>query len=306
MSKIYVLHENDAWTAPLLDALAARDLPYATWHLAEGRVTPTRTPPTGVFYNRMSASAHTRDHRYAPELARHVLAWLEAHGRRVVNDSRALALEINKLAQYAALDAAGVATPRTIGAVGRSQVPDAAAELGQWPLILKPNRGGAGAQVRLVETRAQLDAILDDPATPEPLDGTWLVQAYVAASEPCITRCEFIGGRFHYAVRVDTSDGFDLCPADACALPSGREKFEILSGFDDPVIQRYQAFMARNGIEVAGIEFVRSPEGAAVTYDVNTNTNYNGRAEVAAGVDAMGRLADVLGAELSRQRRAAA
>ena len=305
MSKIYVLHENDAWTAPLFEALAARDLPYEAWHLAAGRVDPTRLPPDGVFYNRMSASAHTRDHRYAPELTQHVLRWLEAHGRRVVNDSRALALEVNKLAQYAALNAAGVTTPRTIGAVGRDQVLHAAQDLGEGPLILKPNRGGAGAGVLLVESRDQLAAILDDPATPAPLDGTWLVQEYVRADEPCITRCEFIAGRFYYAVRVDTRDGFELCPADACALPSGREKFEILAGFDDPVIPRYRAFLAANGIEVAGIEFVRRPDGTAVTYDINTNTNYNGRAEAVAGVAGMGRLADALGAELARIRQAA-
>ena len=35
---------------------------------------------------------------------------------------------------------------------------------------------------------------------------------------PLITRAEFIGGQFIYAVEVDTSDGFELCPADACAV----------------------------------------------------------------------------------------
>ena len=303
MAKIHVLHENDAWTAPLYEALEARGLPYDAWHLAEGRVEPTATPPEGVFYNRMSASSHTRDHRFAPELTAHVLGWLEAHGRRVINDSRAVALEINKLKQYAALEAAGVTTPRTIGAVGRAEVLQAARDLGEWPLILKPNRGGAGAGVQLVESAEQLAAILDDPETEAPLDGTWLVQQYVRAAEPCITRCEFIGGEFVYAVRVDTSEGFELCPADACALPSGREKFEIVNGFDDPVLARYRAFLAANGIEVAGIEFVRAPDGTAVTYDVNTNTNYNGAAERRAGVSGMGRLADLLGAELQRARR---
>lgn len=306
MSAIHVLHENDAWSAPLFEALAARGLPYEAWHLAEGRLDPKAIPPEGVFYNRMSASAHTRDHRYAPELTRHVLGWLEAHGRRVLNDSRALALEIDKLAQYAALEAAGVSTPRTLAAVGRGQVLQAARELDEWPFILKPNRGGAGAGVSLIESPQHLQRVLDDPATAEPLDGTWLVQQYVRAAEPCIVRCEFIGGEFLYAVRVDTSDGFELCPADACALPSGREKFEILRGFDEPVLRRYRAFLADNGIAVAGIEFVRAPDGTAVTYDVNTNTNYNSRAERTAGVSGMGHLADYLGETLSQVRRRAA
>ncbi|MDX1608547.1 MAG: alpha-L-glutamate ligase, partial [Halofilum sp. (in: g-proteobacteria)] len=240
MSKIHVLHENDAWARPLFEALEAGGLAYASWHLDQGHVDPRAIPPEGVFYNRMSASAHTRGHRYAPELTRQVLAWLEAYGRRVVNDSRALSLEINKLGQYAALEAAGIRIPRTLGAVGREAVLRAADELGEAPFILKPNRGGTGAGVQRVEDREQLAAVLDDPATEAPLDGTWLVQQYIRPPEPVITRCEFIGGRFHYAVSVDTSQGFELCPADVCQVddafcPTGEQpapanRFTVLDG----------------------------------------------------------------------------
>jgi glutathione synthase/RimK-type ligase-like ATP-grasp enzyme len=119
MHKIHILHENDQWSTPLFGALEARELPYESWYLEEGRVDPGSTPPGGVFYNRMSASAHTRGHRYAPELTRQVLAWLEAYHRRVVNGSRALALEIDKMGQYRALAAAGIRVPRTLAGVGR-------------------------------------------------------------------------------------------------------------------------------------------------------------------------------------------
>ena len=300
---IHVIHENTAWTAPLFRELEARGLPFADWHLDEGVIDPRATPPEGVFYNRMSASSHTRGHRFAPELTAQVLGWLAAHGRRVINGPGAIRLEVNKLAQYAALEAAGIATPRTIGAVGREAVLRAARQLGQTPFILKPNRGGAGAGVQLVRDIDELAAILDDPATVQPLDGTWLIQDYVEAAEPAITRCEFIGGRFHYAVRVNTSQGFELCPADACDLPDGRERFEILTGFDDPVLARYRAFAAANGIDVTGIEFIRDRAGRALTYDVNTNTNYNSAAEARAGVQpGMTRLAEYLGEELERTR----
>lgn len=299
--KIHILHENDTWTEPLFEALGERGLPHESWHLAEGRVNPRSTPPAGVFYNRMSASAHTRDHRHAPELARHVLAWLEDAGRRVINDSRALALEVSKLGQYAALEAAGVPTPRTVGAVGRNAVVQAARDLGEWPCILKPNRGGTGAGVQRIDNEAQLVSVLDDPATGSPVDGTWLVQQYVRAEEPMIIRCEFIGGRFLYAVRVDTSDGFDLCPADVCQIPGQREKFEIIEAFSHPLLKRCEAFLAANGIEVGAIELITDTDGVTYAYDVNTNTNYNARAESRAGVAAMAHLADFLGHELQRR-----
>src|ERR1700751_3722383 len=139
MPKIYVIHENDAWVEPLRAAFFALDLPYEEWFLSEGRIDLEETPPEGVFYNRMSASSHTRGHRYAAELTAGVLAWLEMHGRRVINGRRALQLEMSKVEQYAALAAHGIRTPRTVAAVGRDSILAAAAKIGV-PFITKHNR----------------------------------------------------------------------------------------------------------------------------------------------------------------------
>jgi len=68
MPKIYVIHENDAWVEPLRIAFDALSLPYEEWFLSDGQLDLTVPPPEGVFYNRMSASSHTRGHRYAAEL----------------------------------------------------------------------------------------------------------------------------------------------------------------------------------------------------------------------------------------------
>ena len=126
MERIYVLHENHAWLDPLRAAFRRRGLPWTEWFLHEGVLDLGQAPPNGVFYNRMSASSHTRGHRFAPEHANAVLGWLESHGRRVVNGSDALALEISKAAQYAGLRAHCVPTPRTIAAVGRVAAVDRA------------------------------------------------------------------------------------------------------------------------------------------------------------------------------------
>src|SRR5439155_14101583 len=143
VSKIYVIHENDAWVEPLRAAFAALGEPYDEWFLSDGLVDLTRPPPEGVFYNRMSAASHTRGHRYAPELTAAVLAWLEMCGRRVVNNGRALQLETSKVAQYAALAAHGIRTPRTIATVGRGQIVAAAQKMND-AFITKHNRAGKG------------------------------------------------------------------------------------------------------------------------------------------------------------------
>jgi hypothetical protein len=316
MAKVYVLHENAEWVVPLEAAFREQELPYELWFLDKGSIDLGAPPPEGVFYNRMSASSHTRGHRFGPELTHLVLNWLERHGRRVVNSSRALYLEISKVAQYAALERAGVPVPRTIAAVGHEQVLTAARRLNQSPFILKPNRGGKGLGVQLFSSIDALAAFLDAPGDTAPIDGVWLVQEYVQPETPFITRCEFIGGRFFYAVEVDASQGFELCPADVCAVneafcPTGEEpafapRFRILERFDDPLLERYATFLAANGIEVAGIEFIRRPDGITVTYDVNTNTNYNAQAEAAAGRFGMRELARFLGRELKIEQQKAA
>ena len=307
MNRIYVIHENDAWVEPLRAAFHEQDLPFEEWFLGAGRLDLTQPPPGGVFYNRMSASSHTRGHRYAPEHAAAVLAWLEQHGRCVVNSSRALQLEVSKVAQYAALDAHGIRTPRTVAAVGRDAIVEAGRAF-EPPFITKHNRAGKGLGVRLFHDAAALEQYVDSGAFEPSVDGITLIQEYIEAPEPCITRVEFVGGRFLYAVRVDTSEGFELCPADACRAddafcPVGESSgglFRIVEGFRHALVARYEEFLAANRIHIAGVEFIVDRSGTAYTYDVNTNTNYNSEAEAAAGQYGMRAVAAYLGAELAR------
>ncbi|MGH8851711.1 MAG: ATP-grasp domain-containing protein [Casimicrobiaceae bacterium] len=310
MPKIHVIHENDAWVEPLRAAFAELRLPFEEWFLSEGLLDLAAEPPDGVFYNRMSASSHTRGHRYAPEYTGAVLAWLESHGRRVINDGRALQLEISKIAQYQALSRLGIRTPRTFGAVGRANLIAAARRM-TGPFITKHNRAGKGLGVHLFQSAAALESHVDSAVFEDSVDGITLIQEYIQAPEPYITRVEFVGGRFLYAVRVDTSLGFELCPADVCQVgdafcPVGEEaaapRFRIIEGFRHPIVERYRKFIAANGIGIAGIEFITDRAGEIYTYDVNTNTNYNSEAEATAGIYGMRAIATYLGAELQRHR----
>lgn len=311
MSKIYILHENSEWTAHLTKRLNELELPYEEWHLDEGLVNLTETPPEGVFYSRMSASSHTRGHRYAPELTESVLAWLEQHDRTVFNGSRALRLEVSKVNQYTALTKSSIRTPKTIAAIGKENILKAAEKIGAESFITKHNRAGKGLGVQLFHSIEGLKGYLEGPDFDEPVDGITLIQEYIKAPEPFITRCEFVGGKFVYAVQVDTSEGFELCPADACQIgdlfcPVGEEveekpKFQIVQDFNDPIIEKYEAFLKENQITVAGIEFIRNEAGDIFTYDVNTNTNYNSDAEQAAGKYGMLELAKFLGSKLKTE-----
>ena len=323
MARIHVIHENPDWLPPLATALDQRGLPWTDWFMHEGAWDLAAPPPEGVFYNRMSASSHTRDHRYSAELTAGILAWLTRWGRIVVNGPAALDLEISKSRQYAALEAAGIRTPRSIMVAGRDKiVPAAQSYFPNQPVILKPNRGGKGLGVRLFHTIECLRDYVASPHYEPPVDGIQILQHYVRSPRPVITRAEFVGRRFVYAVEVDTSEGFELCPADVCAVgeaacPVGEvpgkpdHKFTVLSGIDPALRARLEAFLDRAQVDVAGIEFITDEAGDALVYDINTNTNYNPDAEARANLTGTdhsgpGAIAVYLGQLLSQDARQAA
>ena len=287
MSRIHVLHENSAWLPPLAQAFDQRWLPWTEWFLDAGTFDLAAPPPRGIFYNRMSASSHTRDHRFSAELTAAVLSWLTRWDRCVVNGPGALDLEISKARQmrrtgtlrhcHAAHRAGRRPRPRLRRRTKAFRWSACHSEARSW-------RQGA-RRTALPVQRQPRTAYLTSDAYEAPVDGLHLLQEYVRAPRLIITRAAFGGGRFLYAVEVDTSDGFELCPADVCAIgdancPVGetpqREKFTILDGIADPLRVRLERFLTATGVEVAGIEFIVDTEGRTLVYDVNTNaTNYN-------------------------------
>jgi hypothetical protein len=306
--KVHVLHENPDWYAPLGAAFDAAGVPHEQWLLTGGMLDLDERPPAGVFWSRMSASSHTRQHPHAKDQARAVLSWLESHGRRVVNGRRALELEVSKAAQLSALRAAGFDVPRTLAVAGTAELAAAARKL-PVPFITKHNQGGKGLGVRLFASHDEFDAYLASPQYLGPVDGITLLQEYVQAAGPFITRVEIVGGAFVYAIKADTArGGFELCPADACAVAAstgeqdpGPALFELRKGFDDPVIGRYLEFARDHGIEIAGFEFIETADGRLVTYDINTTTNYNAEIEAAAPRPALAEVAAFLGRLLVKE-----
>ena len=144
--------------------------------------------------------------------------------------------------------------------------------------------------MRLFDSHAEFDDDLAGPAYEPPVDGITLLQEYLVAAQPRITRVEIVGGEFIYAITADTArGGFQLCPADACAIGAGGQAaaaepslFALRAGFEHPVIGRYLEFAAAHGIGIAGFEFIETADGRLVTYDINTTTNYNAEIEAAA------------------------
>ncbi len=309
MSKIYIIHENEQWFKPLAKIFKAHKLPYDSIFMESGVLDMSKAPPEGIFFSKMSASSYTRGHQHSPDYTFALLTWLEAHGRRVINGSPVLRLEISKIDQYIRLEQSGIAVPRAVACFGKKQITEAAKTF-KAPFILKPNRGGKGIGVQLFQSHKMLEAYLKSDNFEASVDDIMLVQEYIQAPQPFITRMEFIGGKFVYAVRVDTSQGFELCPAEACridvpgkasevcAIDTDDGLFKIIKDFKDPIVGKMEKFLKANGIEVAGVEFIRDKNNTVFVYDINTNTNYNPEAEKKAGISAITALTTFLRKEL--------
>ena len=259
----------------------------------------------------MSASSHTRGHRYAPEYTAVVLNWLEKNKRRVINNSKALSLEISKSLQYKELQNLEIKTPRTIYCSNKESILKSA-NIFDKPFITKHNRAGKGLGVKLFNNKRELDSYVSGKDFEPSIDGITLLQDYIDANPRVIKRVEFVNSKFLYTVEVDASEGFELCPAcpeDQNDIPQQQivgeycpttgNKFEIIKNYKkNELISKYEKFIAANGIEIAGIEYITSKKGEMYTYDVNTNTNYNSQAEKSSEIKGMKSIAVFLKEEL--------
>jgi glutathione synthase/RimK-type ligase-like ATP-grasp enzyme len=290
---VYIIHDNPDWITPFTDALDRLGVRHVEWLLPETRIDLTSAPPAGLFWSRLSASAHTRTDPHVTDYGRAVLDWLAAAGRRVINGRGVFELEVSKIRQHGALTGHGFDAPRTAAAFGSRALVEAARDFTP-PFITKHNQGGKGLGVRRFDSHAELESAADDfgpGGANEPIDGISLIQEYVQPAQPFITRAEFIGGRFHYAVRVDVSDGsFELCPADACEIPrTGAGSGAAAAPFarreeitaSTPLVGHLEELLNDLGIAIAGVEFIETADGRRVVYDINTNTNYNPAVEAA-------------------------
>jgi len=312
VSTIHVLYENEAWLPPLRQALDHLDVPFEEHFTDGGVVDLAREVPEGVYLNRMSPSSHTRGHQGGVTYTRELLGVLEAAGRRVINGSRAFALELSKVQQDAALRAAGIRTPHTIGVIAADA--KAAARRLPGPFVTKHNQGGKGLGVQLFDDLAHFDRFVDDGGLDQGSpDGVVVLQEYIRPAEPFITRVEIVDGEFLYAIRSSTEGGFELCPADACEAgdafcpvgDDGRFQLDPTITRDDPLVQQYIRFLAANRIDLAGIEYVTDADGQRWTYDINGTTNYNGAVEQAHGLSGMGAVAALAARELRGRALAA-
>lgn len=316
---LVVLYEHPEWQKPLFAALERRGLRFHAYDLKRAAFGEGDVPPSKLVFNQASPSAYVRGNTRAVPLALALMTSLELSGRRVLNGSKAFSLELSKTAQAALLRRLGIATPRIVTFNDVGALRDHVARHGfPFPALVKPEQGGSGARMTLVESVDEVERLLRlAPATWEP-DNLLLLQEYVPYDRARgIVRLELLGGELLYGMRVVTHGGFNLCPSEtcnpvdgsdgACALPdagaSAAPKARPPEFFPYPdvpraAVEQAQRIAREAGLDVCGIEYLEADDGRLVFYDVNANSNLRPAVAQAFGFDPFERVVDFLEARL--------
>src|SRR5437667_12298378 len=112
--ELVVLFEHPEWQKPLFTALERRGIRYGRFDLKQAAFDPDRAPEAPLYFNQASPSAYVRGNTRAVPLALALMRSLELGGARVLNGSRAFALELSKSAQAALMRRLGIPHPRTL------------------------------------------------------------------------------------------------------------------------------------------------------------------------------------------------
>ena len=309
MPDLVVIHEHPEWQKPLFAELDRRRISYVPFNVSKAAFSDVEPPVAPLYFNQASPSAYIRGNTRAVPLALAYMRSLELLGARVLNGADVFALELSKSAQATLLRTLGIDCPRSITFNDVAALKARASKIA-WPALLKPDQGGSGARIQVVESIEQVDEIFRrDPSVWLP-DNLFLLQEYLPHDpEQGIIRLEFLGGELLYAMRVKTHGRFNLCPSPVCNPEDGEGACEVpaveavsappVEFFPYPDVPQEAVAIARRivhaaKLDVGGIEYLETYDGRRVFYDINANSNLRPSVAAAFGFDPFERVVDFL------------
>jgi glutathione synthase/RimK-type ligase-like ATP-grasp enzyme len=308
---LIVLFEHPEWQKPLFAALENRGVRFGKYDLKQGAFDPARLPEARLYFNQASPSAYLRGNTRAVPFAFALLRSLEIRGRHVLNGARAFSLELSKSAQAALMDRLGIAHPATMAF---NDVAAALAHWGdRWPALVKPEQGGSGARMYLIQSADEFQRLLRERPDLWLPDNLLLLQEYFSVDPTRgIVRMEFLGGELLYAMRVISHGAFNLCPSEVCNPETGEAHcavpdlppsapVEFLPYPEVPLaaVETGRKLMEAGGLDVGGIEYLEADDGRLIFYDINANSNLRAPIARTFGFDPFERVVDFLLANIA-------
>lgn len=311
---LVVLHEHPEWQKPLFAALDRHGVSYAAFNVAGAAFSNVAAPDAPLYFNQASPSAYLRGNARAVPLALAYMRTLERLGAQVLNGADVFALELSKSAQAALLHSLGIDTPLSITFNDVRALRDVARDF-RWPALLKPDQGGSGARIQVVESFEQIEGLFASNQDLWLPDNLFLLQELLPHDpERGIVRLEFLDGELLYAMRVVTHGRFNLCPSPVCNPEDGEGTCE-LPQVDTAPPEFYPfpevpadavataARIARAArLDVGGIEYLDTLDGRRTFYDINANSNLRPSVAAAFGFDPFERVVAYLQTRIARLR----
>jgi glutathione synthase/RimK-type ligase-like ATP-grasp enzyme len=292
-----ILYEHPKWFEPLFAALERRGVAYEAIRLSDHGFDPASADvPAPVVLSRVAMSSFLREADHGIFYAEALLAHWAANGARVLNGAEVLAIDSSKARQLSLIARLGYQVPDT-RVVHRPDDLLPAARGMRWPLLVKANIGGSGAGITRYSSEDELAQSVRDGTVPDSVDKVLLLQDYAPARGGVITRIETLGGKFLYAIEVESGgDSFDLCPADACLAAPGRAAIRMNAVQPAPEIVGAAERIARKiGLDVGGVELlIDDRDGTPRFYDINALSNFVANPLDVLGWDPHERLVDYL------------
>lgn len=287
------MYEHPRWFEGLFAELRARGIAFEEWKAEALTLNPEREQWPDLVLNRMSPSARWRDHGRGQFAVLEMLRMLEARRVEIINGSAAYEVEISKVKQLDICRKCGVRAPRSRAVNCPKLLVGAAAEL-RYPVMVKPNCGGAGSAMQRFDSPAELErhaAELDFGT-----DNVALVQEYHTPRNGFIQRVEVLGGELLYAIRIEAKS-FNLCPADVCAVvPHRVERFEP----PQEIVTAALSLARASRLDVGGVEYLEdATTGEPIFYDINALSNFIANAETIVGFNPTARFVDYLDRRLN-------
>jgi glutathione synthase/RimK-type ligase-like ATP-grasp enzyme len=302
-----ILYEHPSWFEPLFAALDRRGIGFEPIELAGHSFDPARRDvPAPLILSRVAQSSFLREPEHPIFYAAALLDHWSRCGARVLNGADVLAIDSSKARQLSLIASLGLAVPKT-RVVHRARDLSEAAEGMAYPLLVKANIGGSGAGIVRYSSTDELRASIADGSVPRSVDQVLLVQDYVPARGGTILRIETLGGRFLYAIEIESGgDSFDLCPADACVAQPGRAAIRMTAVTPSAeIVEAAQRIARAAGLDLGGVEVVIDDrDGIPRFYDINAMSNYVADPLNVLGWDPHDRLIDYLEALISERQAA--
>ncbi|HZG08016.1 MAG TPA: alpha-L-glutamate ligase [Allosphingosinicella sp.] len=301
MTDLAILYEHPQWFEPLFEALTRRGVAYTKLLLTDHGFDPLRSdPPAGVILSRVAMSGFLREPEHGIFYAGALLDHWRRRGATVLNGAETLAIDSSKARQLSLIASLGYNVPET-RIVHRARDLAAASEGMGWPLLVKANIGGSGAGIVRYGSREELERSVTDGTVPGSVDKVLLLQDYVPPRGGSISRIETLGGRFLYALEVESGGAsFDLCPADACLAQPGRAAIRMAAVTPPAgIVEAAEEIARAAGLDVGGVEVVIDDrDGVPRFYDINALSNFVATPLDVLGWDPHERLIDTLEAAI--------